>query len=215
MDPVSPLTNTQTMAANTTLKTCLDKARADIAEAYELEPEILDSIYQIILKACKPVLDQKPAKAAAAPASEAKGAKTRRPMSAYNMFVREQFRISHEEGGKEKGTGNSQQIMSTVSGQWATLSAEEKEKYVQMANEANTESGAEPKPTKTKAAADGGKSRRLTGYNLFYREHKDEIKANKEEGLTTMKAVGQAWKALTEAERTEYNERAAAAGADE
>ncbi len=199
-------------STNNTLKTCIDKARADIAEAYELDPEILDSIYQIILKACKPVLDQKPAKATAdAPA--AKAAKAHRPMSAYNMFVREQFRIRNEDPDREKGAGNSQQIMSTVSGQWAKLSQEEKEKYVQMASEVNGLAGeaAEAKPAKGKAKAAGESKRRLTGYNLFYREHKDEIKANREEGLTTMKAVGQAWRSLSEEERTAFNERAASA----
>ncbi len=195
-------------STNTTLKTCIDKARADIAEAYELEPEILESIYHIILKACKPVLDQKPAKATAdAPA--AKAAKAHRPMSAYNMFVREQFRVLNENPDREKGAGNSQQIMSTVSGQWAKLSAEEKEKYIQMASDVNGEP-AKDKPAKGKKAAGGESKRRLTGYNLFYREHKDDIKANREEGLTTMKAVGQAWRSLSEDERTAYNERAAA-----
>jgi hypothetical protein len=46
---------------------------------------------------------------------------------------------------------------------------------------------------------------------VFYRENKDKIKDSpREEGMSTMKAVGAAWHALSESERMEYNTRAAA-----
>lgn len=189
---------------------CLLKARTNIADTYELDAEILESIHQIVVKACEPILNAKPAKAAAKAAAAPAEAKPKvaRPKSAYNMFVKDKFRQN-----KESGNGNnSQDIMSQVSGQWATLSEEEKSVYVRMAEEANASLGTEEQPAKTKATksdADATSKRRITGYNLFYRENKDKLKESAgRDGLTTMKAVGNAWKALSDEERGTWNTRA-------
>ncbi len=182
------------------LMECLLKARADIAETYELDTEILDNIHQIVVKACKPVLDAKPGKA---PRAE-KAARVPRPKSAYNMYVHHHFQLNKEKN-KES---NSQEIMSAVSKQWASLTEEEKSVYVKMADEANANT--DFTAVKKAAKSTTGKRRRITGYNLFYRENKDEIKSTRTDGVSTMKAVGAAWHALSEAGRTEYNTRAAA-----
>jgi hypothetical protein len=180
---------------------CLLKARADIAETYELDAEILDNIHQIVVNACKSMLAAKAA--GKAPRAE-KAARVPRPKSAYNMYVHHHFQLNKE---KNKDS-NSQEIMSAVSKQWASLSDEEKAVYIKMADDANanTDFTAVKKPVKSS----GVKRRRITGYNLFYRENKDEIKTSRSEGVSTMKAVGAAWHALTDAGRTEYNTRAAA-----
>jgi len=185
------------------LMDCLLKARADIAETYELDAEILDNIHQIVVNACKSVLNAKPAAAGKAPRAE-KAARVPRPKSAYNMYVHHHFQLNKE---KNKDS-NSQEIMSAVSKQWASLSDEDKAVYIKMADEANanTDFTAVKKPVKNA----GAKRRRITGYNLFYRENKDEIKYARTEGVSTMKAVGAAWHALTDAGRTDYNTRAAA-----
>jgi hypothetical protein len=199
----------------TTLMDCLLKARSNIADTYELDPEILENIHQIVVKACQPVLNAKPVTAAksekAAPAAEK--AKVVRPKSAYNMFVKDKFRQNKEQGNPD----NSQDIMSTVSGQWTKLSDEEKQVYVRMAEEANANLATAPvsaKATKAAAKAEAGgeaSKRRITGYNLFYRENKDKLKEEAgRDGLSTMKAVGNAWKALTDAERGTWNTRASA-----
>ncbi len=179
---------------------CLLKARADIAETYELDAEILDNIHQIVVNACQSVLNAKPGKA---PRAE-KAARVPRPKSAYNMYVHHHFQLNKE---KNKDS-NSQEIMSAVSKQWASLSDEEKSVYIKMADEANANTDFTAVKKSVKSA--GAKRRRITGYNLFYRENKDEIKTSRSEGVSTMKAVGAAWHALTDAGRTEYNTRAAA-----
>jgi hypothetical protein len=182
------------------LMDCLLKARADIAETYELDAEILDNIHQIVVNACQSVLNAKPGKA---PRAE-KAARVPRPKSAYNMYVHHHFQLNKE---KNKDS-NSQEIMSAVSKQWASLSDEEKSVYIKMADEANANTDFTAVKKSVKSA--GAKRRRITGYNLFYRENKDEIKTSRSEGVSTMKAVGAAWHALTDAGRTEYNTRAAA-----
>jgi len=186
------------------LMDCLAKARADIAETYELDQEILDSIHQIVVNACKPILNAKPAASSGGKAEKPeKAAKVPRPKSAYNMFVHHHFQVNKDKS-KES---NSQEIMSAVSKQWASLNDEQKAEYVKMAEQANESmdfSATAKKPSKAP-----GKRRRITGYNLFYRENKDTIKEARSEGMSTMKAVGAAWHALTEAAREDYNTRAA------
>ena len=180
---------------------CLLKARADIAETYELDAEILDNIHQIVVNACKSMLASKAA--GKVPRAE-KAARVPRPKSAYNMYVHHHFQLNKEQN-KES---NSQEIMSAVSKQWASLSEEDKAVYIKMADEANanTDFTSVKKPVKSA----GAKRRRITGYNLFYRENKDEIKSSRSDGVSTMKAVGAAFHSLTDAGRTEYNTRAAA-----
>jgi hypothetical protein len=181
------------------LMDCLAKARADIAETYELDQEILDSIHQIVVNACKPILNAKPAAAG----KPEKAAKVPRPKTAYNMFVHHHFQVN-KANSKES---NSQEIMSAVSKQWASLSDDQKAEYVKMAEKANETMDFSATPSKKPSKA-GGKRRRITGYNLFYRENKDIIKESRSEGMSTMKAVGAAWHALTESARNEYNTRA-------
>lgn len=186
-----------------TLTTCLAKARTDIADSYDLDQEILDSILQIVSNACKPLLSLAPVK----PVKAEKAEKVPRPRSAYNMFVHHHFQVNKDKN-KES---NSQQIMSEVSKQWAALTVEDKAVYVKMAEEANATMDFSATGAKKAAAAKApGKRRRITGYNLFYRENKDKIKELKTEGISTMKAVGSAWHGLSEAERNEYNTRASA-----
>ncbi len=189
------------------LTDCLLTARTEINNTYDLDSEILDVILKIVEKSCQPLR----AAAAASAQTQAGGktaktpaaAKAPRPKSAYNMFVKDQFRQN-----KEQATpNNSQEIMSSVSGRWAKLTADEKAVYTKMAEEANA--NLDKTTTETKAPKEKKTTkRRLTGYNVFYRENKDRLKTAPGSGTTTTQAVGQAWNALTDAERTKWNERA-------
>ena len=186
---------------------CLLNARKVISDTYEMDESTLDSIHQIMVKACEPILTAKPVKSKE-PATEAKAkAKVVRPKSAYNMFVKDMFRKNKEDG---KGK-NSQDIMCEVPGMWAKLKEDEKKIYIDMATEANAELNLEDAGKKKAPKEADVSKRRITGYNVFYRENKDTLKESAvRDSLPTMKVVGNAWKALTYDERTNWNTRASA-----
>jgi hypothetical protein len=76
-----------------------------------------------------------------------------------------------------------------------------------MAQEANANLDKTPQEAKAPKEKKTTK-RRLTGYNVFYRENKDSLKTAPGSGTTTTQAVGKAWNALTDDERLKWNERA-------
>ena len=187
------------------LTECLNNARSNISNSYELDAEILENIHKIIVDSCKPMFEKLASKSVISN-TPAKAAKVARPKSAYNMYVKDQFRLN-----KESNSGsNSQELMSVVSGQWATLSTEKKAIYIKMAEEANANFVPEPQEKTKSKELKVKRKRRITGYNIFYRENKDSIKANRDPNIKTMQAVGAAWKSLSEDERIEYNSRAEA-----
>jgi hypothetical protein len=133
-----------------------------------------------------------------------------RRKTGYNLYIRAKFeevRAEQTEGDESKKT-NSQDLMSIFSKQWKLLSDEDKEPYVSKAKELNEENGSETTGKAPKVA--GVKPKKsLTGYNLFYKENKDTIKANLAEGEALMKKVGASWSALADEEKEEYKVRAA------
>jgi hypothetical protein len=188
----------------TTLTDCLLKARTEINNTYDLDSEILDVIMKIVEKSCQPLSVAAPAAKATGKAAKASATpKAPRPKSAYNMFVKDQFRQNKEQAKPN----NSQEIMSSVSGRWAKLTPEEKTVYTKMAQEANANLDKTPQEAKAPKEKKTTK-RRLTGYNVFYRENKDSLKTAPGSGTTTTQAVGKAWNALTDDERLKWNERA-------
>lgn len=203
------------------LTECLKSARDTVANTYDLDAESLQNIYDIFVAACKPVMDAKPAKAS----KEAKVKATKkRAKTAYNMYVQHQFKIAKESTVAAVEGENSQSRMSTFSGQWKELSEKEKEPYVKMAADANVQVSSDendeeeevkpekskPKKAKAKAAAkDPAEKRKMTGYNLFYRENKDTIKSELKEGEKIMAVVGALWKSTSDEEKASYNTRAA------
>ena len=213
------------MLTRMSLTECLKSARATVANTYDLDEESLQNIYEIFVAACKDLIDAKPGKAAKEPKEKSK----KRAKTAYNMYVKHQFEISKDAPVKSEGE-NSQSRMSTFSGQWKELSDKEKEPYIKMAADANsasssdeneddekTEAASKPKgkgkakdakPAKPAKAKDAEK-RRMTGYNLFYSEKKDEIKASLKDGEKIMAAVGAVWKSISDEEKGSYNKRAA------
>ena len=122
---------------------CLKAARTTIGDTYDLDEEILENIYEIFVKECKPIIDAKPVKAvkASKKSSDSKPSKPR-AKTAYNLYVKHQFALSKDTPAKEGEVSNSQTRMTTFSSQWAKLSEEDKKPYVQMAQEANAAAAA-------------------------------------------------------------------------
>jgi hypothetical protein len=141
-----------------------------------------------------------------------KAAEPVRPKSAYNMYMKEQFTMAKEAGGSSVSgqwamlsAEEKQVYVGSVAGQWAMLSAEEKQVYNDQAAEANANLVLPP------LVLPPPKQRRVTGYHLFFRENKDMFKtpaAPVEEGalgVSTMEAVGNAWKAMSKEEQEVWN----------
>ena len=167
---------------------------------YELDKEIIDDLRQMLLAGCK---NHVKATRTTVSATRTEGSRTRRK-TGYNMYIKHQFSEAKQNTSKED-KGNSQELMAKFSKEWNQLSKEEKQPYLDMAEEVNTANGAD---TTSSKKASGGK-KRISGYNMFYRENKDEIKAGLEEGEKLMTKVGEAWRSLSDDEKKVWNERAA------
>jgi len=199
---------------DTQVKNGIEEGLANFTARYELDESVVTDLKQMLLAALKQHV-----KAPAAVASSKGESKNRqRRKTGYNLYIRAQFEADKaanaDKDGDAKGGANSQALMAKFSKQWKGLSDEDKQPYVDQAEAINAQNGAEA-PSKNKS----GKGKKLTGYNLFYREHKDEIRAENEqtkEHPTFMKAVGAKWTALSKEEKAEYSARAAAeSSADE
>lgn len=107
--------------------------RAAVADQFELEPEFLDTVCDLFIKAALPLTENVPV-AKKVPAAKADApVKTRQPRkkSAYNVFVREQMKsdaikpIDH----KDK--------MGAIAKSWKELSETDKKRYTDLANDEN------------------------------------------------------------------------------
>ena len=81
-------------------------------------------------------------------------------------------------------------------------------KSTPAAKKATTAATATTTPAAKAPAKSAGK-KTVSGYNLFYSENKDVIKAALAEGETLMKVVGAKWTALGDVEKDDYKKRAA------
>lgn len=126
-----------------------------------------------------------------------RGAGRPRKRTAYNIYIKEEFARAKENNDSR----NSQELMSAFSQGWAKLTDDEKKPYHDKAAESND---AGP----TSAAAP---KKRMNGYNLYYKENKEELKKEADEaGERLMKHVGASWKALSEEEQKVWRDKAAA-----
>ena len=125
----------------------------------------------------------------------------------YNMFIAEKFKKLKEDDTGESDS-NSQEHMTAFSTLWKTLSDEEKQPYNNLAkahNENLSDSGELDAPKKSSKKG----KRQLSGYNLYYKENRATLAAEAvNKGVRVMTHVGATWKALSDEEHKEYNERA-------
>lgn len=161
-----------------------------ITDRYELHGEILEDLKNIVLASLRQYSTQinGVAKAPKVPkAVGGAGAVQKRKRNGYNCYIKYRFAQAKIDGGEDY---KSQQQMAEFSRSWAELPEDEKNRFRKMADEYNKENGGD-----VRKKGRGGK-RRVTGYNIFYRDNVDRIiqsiKDNNED-ITTMKAVGREW----------------------
>lgn len=127
-----------------------------------------------------------------------------RPPNAYNLYIKAQFSEAKSSGD----TTNSQDLMKKFSKQWSTLSTEEKAPFESQSKEQSSVAVATTGATVEPVAK---VARKISGYNLFYRESKDLLKEQATAaGVKLMKHVGQVWTALSADAKKEWNDRAVA-----
>jgi hypothetical protein len=109
--------------------------------------------------------------------------KTKRKLTGYNLFVREQMQDTK---------GND---MKNIAAKWKTLSKKQKAEWKVKAGKASNVVVKQP--------------RKASGYNLFMKEIMPTIKENKKVVAgDRLKEVGRLWKLLSKAEQIKYNQRA-------
>lgn len=184
----------------------IDAGLKDFTAKYEgLDSEVVDDLRRMLIEQMKLHVKDVVVTSAKSGAKRAARKKT-----AYNLYIKAMFhqeeleRKAKEEQGEEVEKQNSQELMSKFSKQWKTLPDEEKLPYEEEAKSINEESDKDT-PAKSRSS---GKKKQMTGYNLFYKENKNDIKASLEEGEALMKKVGATWKALSVEEQQEYKKRA-------
>ena len=163
-----------------------------ITERYELPKEILEDLKNIIFSSLRGYVTQinGASKAPKITKGGSAAAVQKRKRNGYNCYIKHRFELSKLDGGDDY---KSQQQMAEFSRAWSELPEDEKNKFRKMADEYNKEKGSD-----TRKKGRGGK-RRITGYNVFYRDNVDRIIQDiKESGedITTMKAVGREWHSL-------------------
>lgn len=187
---------------------------ATFTEKYELDAEIVNDLRKYMLEACGS-LGKVRVKATKTREEDSEAStkvpRTVRRKTGYNCYIKSQFELSKT--ASPEATGNSQDLMTRFSKEWQALSAEEKKPYLVQAEEINARASAEagleaPVPTERKVSNSGPK--KLSGYNVFYRDNKEQIKTSLTGDEKLMTKVGAAWKALSEDEKNVYNTRAKA-----
>lgn len=177
-----------------------------IKDRYDISDDVLNDMKALVLESCKKHVSK--AKMSETKNSSGASSKTRK-RNGYNMFIKSRFKESKENTTEGVDVPNSQTLMTEFSKAWKDLSDEDRQKYLDMATEYNQAHGTDTSVEKVKPS--GKPKRRITGYNVFYRDNREEIKANKEDdSVTLMQAVGKTWKALSDEERKEWNDRAEA-----
>lgn len=175
----------------------VNTALTEFTAKYQIDNEIVNDLRGFLTTAGK-----KHVKAVASTSSSSStstaAAGTRRK-TAYNVYIKAKF-AEAKSGGDGR---NSQELMTEFSRQWKDLSAEDKAPYESEAKDSNASL---PATTTT------GATRKMSGYNLFYKEQKDVLKEEaKKLDVKLMTHVGAAWKALSDSDKKEWNDRAASA----
>lgn len=144
-----------------------------------------------------------------------------RPLSAYNIFVREHFNKLAKENEKALSSSNVDDqmkriapstLVSEAGNSWRDLCPKKKKVYIERAKadklrykqEMNTY-----KPTSTKV---NPRKRNRTGYNVFFTYHVSLLK-NEQRGVpsergSVARVVGHAWQRLTPAQKDFYEQEA-------
>lgn len=122
----------------------------------------------------------------------------KRPLSAYNIYLREQMNIVINESSKEK--------MKIIAGNWSKLNIEERKYYQNLANNNKIEWEAHKQFNNPNIK--NNKKKSLTGYNLFIQEKmlKEEYKGLKQN--EKLSKIAQKWKDLSNDNKKYYNNQA-------
>lgn len=185
---------------DTQVEKAIDEGLNNFTTKYDLDEQIVSDLRNMLVTACKTHVKARPVVAGAA-----KSEKRARRKTGYNLYIRSKFEEAKKNGGDdEESKSNSQIQMSAFSKEWKTLSAEEKQPFIDQAESLNAEAGVESTGKNKRAG-----KRKLSGYNLFYREERNNIRESKDKDTALMVAVGNAWKALAQEEQDEYKQRAA------
>lgn len=177
-----------------------------IQERYDMDDEtVVKDFERILVECCRKYVTQMQAAMPSRPQSGAAvingvKVKVQRRRNAYNMYVKAKF----AELKADDPEASSQDTMAEVSRGWRQVSATEKQLYQDMADKYNTDNGTD---MSNKKKTRSGK-RRVTGYNIFYRDMHNDIKLTKDETDSLMIAVGKQWRALSADEQAEWNEKA-------
>jgi hypothetical protein len=121
--------------------------RAAVADQFELEPEFLDTVCELFVKAALPLTESTTvaSKKAAAPRDEVVKVRQPRKKSAYNVYVREQMKTDDIKSIDHKSK------MAAIAKSWKELSEEDKARYTSLANDENVPVAA-PAPADEAAA---------------------------------------------------------------
>ncbi len=127
-----------------------------------------------------------------------------------------------KDSGDEKV--NPKDLMTELAKLWKALSDEDKKPYNEKAKQARDEQSssdteAQPKELAKKEKEDKPKKKRVSGYILFQKAMRDEAKQSLEDAAdedqpkikqsAVLSELGRMWKALSDEEREEWNEKAA------
>ena len=193
---------------DTQVEKAINEGLTKFTSKYELDSSIVDDLRAMLMAAVKHVRPR-----TVASATLVKGEKKPRRKTGYNLYIRSMFEeVKGHTGGEDdpKSKPNSQEQMAEFSKRWKGLSEEERQPYIDQAEAINAENGAESGTSRTKRTG----KRNLSGYNLFYREEKDNIRETKDKDTPLMVAVGAVWRALSADEHAAYNKRAAELSAE-
>lgn len=184
---------------DTQVEKAIDEGLQNFTTKYDLEESIVTDLRNMLVTAAKTHVKARPVVAGGA-----KAEKRARRKTGYNLYIRAKFEEAKKSGEGDEAKSNSQVQMAAFSKEWKTLSTEEKQPFIDQAEALNAEAGVETTGKNKRAG-----KRNLSGYNLFYREERDNIRESKDKDTALMVAVGAAWKALAQEEQDEYKKRAA------
>jgi hypothetical protein len=144
--------------------------------------------------------------APASSGSVASGVKTKK-LSGYNVFMKEKM--------AELKTQNvpSGDRMTQVSVLWKECTDEDKAEWKAKASASNVGGGATSSAPASVASTTSSvaKVKKLSGYQLYVRETMPDVKADTSVGAKErMGEIGRRWKALTDADHTDWSDRAKA-----
>lgn len=143
-------------------------------------------------------------------------AKPARPLSAYNLFVREKFDlVKNNDPSRPAG-----QILSSLAAEWKTLDSNEKAKFLTEAKNQRTTTGPAYKEyrnilsqkvkisTVVKSIQEAGivkRPKRTSGFNLYVKENFESLSGPLP---SRMQTLSNRWKQLPESQKQQFNQRA-------